>query len=345
MREYELEVLDQYDMELISTRKIRGAFFCDTDRGSLLLKPVTFSEKKVPLLMSLCEHLEQNGHFCVDTPMLTKEGTGLSTYPGGGRYLLKKWFSGRECDVKREADLLAAVRNLACLHREMYWKDKEHMPSNGRDLREEYRCHNRELKKVREFIRKKTSKGDFELLYLKCFEEMFSLAKQAYEDLLKSSYEELYQKSLEEKRLVHGDYNYHNILFLTDQIATTNFEHFHMDVQMADFYYFFRKVMEKHQWDPVLGMRLLQEYDRVRGLQKEELEYLAIRLRYPEKFWKIANSYYHSNKVWIPEKNMEKLRICIAQADAKNRFVKQICATGTKNAENCIKWGFPRKNP
>lgn len=325
MREYELEVLDQYDMELISTRKIRGAFFCDTDRGNLLLKPVAFSEKKVSLLMALCEHLEENGSFCVDTPILTRDGTGLSTYPGGGQYLLKKWFSGRECDVKREADLLAVTRNLARLHREMYWKDEDLMPAKGRDLREEFLCHNRELKKVRAFIRRKTSKGDFELLYLKCFEEMYSLAQKAYEDLLKSSYEDLYQKSLEEKWLVHGDYNYHNVLFLTDQVATTNFEHFQIDVQMADFYYFFRKVMEKHQWDDVLGMKLLKEYHRVRKLKKEEVEYLAIRLSYPEKFWKIANSYYHSNKAWMPEKNLEKLRICMEQTAAKNRFVSQIC--------------------
>ena len=322
MREYELEVLDQYDMELCSTRKIRGAFFCETDRGSLLLKPVSFSEKKVPLLMKLCEHLEQNGAFHVDTPVLTRDGTGLATYPGGGRYLLKKWFSGRECDVRRETDLLAAVGNLARLHGQMFWTDEELTPSVGRDLRDEFLSHNRELKKVRAFIRKRTLKGDFELLYLKCFEEMFELAQTAYENLQASSYETLYQKSLEEKRLVHGDYNYHNVLFLSDQVATTNFEQFHIDVQMADFYYYFRKVMEKHQWDCGLGMKLLEEYDRVRRLEKKELEYLAIRLSYPEKFWKIANSYYHSNKAWMPEKNMEKLRICIAQTEARKGFVK-----------------------
>ena len=50
MREYELEVLEQYDIEVRSTRKIRGAFFCDTDQGGLLLKEVHFSEKRAPLL-------------------------------------------------------------------------------------------------------------------------------------------------------------------------------------------------------------------------------------------------------------------------------------------------------
>ena len=32
--EYELEVLENYDIEVRSTRKIRGAFFCNTDEGN-----------------------------------------------------------------------------------------------------------------------------------------------------------------------------------------------------------------------------------------------------------------------------------------------------------------------
>lgn len=37
MREYELEVLEQYDIEVISTRKTRGAYFCNTKEGLMLL--------------------------------------------------------------------------------------------------------------------------------------------------------------------------------------------------------------------------------------------------------------------------------------------------------------------
>ena len=33
MQEYELGVLEQYNIEVISTRKTRGAILCDTDQG------------------------------------------------------------------------------------------------------------------------------------------------------------------------------------------------------------------------------------------------------------------------------------------------------------------------
>ena len=83
-----------------------------------------------------------------------------------------------------------------------------------------------------------------------------------------------------------------------------------------------RKILEKHQWDDVLGMKLLKEYHRVRKLKKEEVEYLAIRLSYPEKFWKVVNFYYGSRKVWIPAKNMEKLEKILKQEEEKSWFLK-----------------------
>ena len=324
MREHELEVLSQYDIEIKSTRKIRGAFFCDTNRGNVLLKEVHFSEKRAPLLVLLCRQLESRGYPDVDMPILTKEGDCLASGRDGRKYLLKRWFSGRECDVKKEQDLLAAVRNLARLHLLMYWEAQEEPPAQGRDLREEYFRHCREMKKVRAFIRAKRNKGEFELLYLKHFEGMYRLADSVKNRLADSSYEQLLQKSLAEKRLVHGDYNYHNILFPGNQPVTVNFDSFRPDVQMADLYYFLRKVMEKHRWRRERGEKLLRAYSSIRPLSDAEQEYLALRFCYPEKFWKIANAYYHSNKAWIPEKSVEKLKICVEQTGERKQFAEQI---------------------
>ena len=91
-------------------------------------------------------------------------------------------------------------------------------------------------------------------------------------------------------------------------------------------YYFLRKVMEKHGWKERLGDNMLNAYSAIRPLSGREMEYLKIRLAYPEKFWKIANSYYHSNKAWISVKNMEKLNTAIRQTKEKERFIDNIFA-------------------
>ena len=103
------------------------------------------------------------------------------------------------------------------------------------------------------------------------------------EVLLESRCEELYQDSLRERVMVHGEYNYHNILICTDGIATTNFEKFRIHVQMEDFYYFLRKTMEKHEWDARLFDHMMNAYSAICPVTDREMEYLKARFIYPEK--------------------------------------------------------------
>ena len=174
-------------------------------------------------------------------------------------------------------------------------------------------------------------------IHLQYFDKMFHQAQRTIEKLEESKYEALYRESIEQKKLVHGDYNYHNILVLPEKmgenikkeagelsLAVTGFEHFCMDVQVQDLYYFLRKVLEKYHWDERVGDALLEAYDSVRPLSKEELEFIAVRLSYPEKFWKTASGYYRSNKAWTSEKNVEKLSRSIAETEEKMKLLKNL---------------------
>lgn len=324
MKDYSLNVLEQYDIEVNSTRKVRGAVLCDTDVGALLLTEAAVSDHKLPVLEMLLTQISGCGYERVDSIFINKEGELITEAEDGTRYVLKRWFSGRECDVKREQEVLEAVRNLARLHRMMKLPGEESGEFPGNNLQEEFRRHNRELRKVRTFIRNRTAKGTFEQVVLEHFEAMYLWAEQAEKKLLSSAYERLTQTSREEGTIIHGDYNYHNVWMTSKGIATTNFEHFANDIQASELYYFMRKVLEKHEWNTELGRAMLRVYQEIMPLSEEERDYLAIRFSYPEKFWKLINSYYHSNKAWIPEKDVEKLRTVIAQTERKKRFLESI---------------------
>lgn len=306
MKEYSLNVLEQYDIEVNSTRKVRGAILCDTNEGVLLLMEAAVSGKKAPMLGQLTTHIVNRGYKGVDCMFINKEGEFISKAEDGTRYVLKRWFAGRECDVKKESEALEATRNLARLHNLMKMPGEEWKDFRGNDLNNEYMRHNRELKKVRTFIRSKTTKGAFENVILQNFDKMYEIAQNTGFCLKQSGYEKLRAASEEEGAVTHGDYNYHNVIVTSNGMVTTGFEHCRMDIQVSDLYYFIRKMMEKHRWNVELGRAVMRAYQDIKPLTPEEKEYIAIRLSYPEKFWKITNSYYHSNKAWIPEKNVEK---------------------------------------
>lgn len=332
MREYELEILEQYDIEVTGTRKVRGAFFCDTNEGTMLLKETKMSDRRAPFFYEILSNLQSEGAMNVELPVKNKEESLISVSREGKRYILKKWFAARECDVHREKDILCAVEKLAELHTKMQWTGSgdEAGISVGRHLKEEFLCHNREMKKVRSYIRGKSKKGKFEYLYLQSFEKMFRQAQRTVERLEDSGYENLYRDSIEQKKMVHGDYNYHNVLVLSERagekmnLAVTGFEHFCIDVQVQDFYYFFRKVLEKYHWDERIGDALLEAYNKVRPMNKEEMEFIALKLSYPEKFWKTASGYYRSNKAWTSEINVEKLSRSIAENEEKMMLLRNL---------------------
>lgn len=323
MKENELDVLSQYDMEINGTRRIRGAVLCDTKQGPFLLKELSFAEKRLPNIYELYIYLGSQGCHNVDELIKTKEDAFVSESESGIKYILKRWFYGRECDSRKETDILDGVRNLACLHHVMQRPGAVN-EYDRESLDQEYFRHNRELKKVRGFMRDKTTKGEFEIQFLKHFDAMFEWAEYAKMCLEKSNYASMLQQSYDDGCFVHGDYNYHNLILLSGQMATTGFEHFYTGMQLDDFYYFLRKIMEKNQWSIQLGHRMLEQYHRILPFTDEQLEYLAIRIAYPEKFWKLANTYNRSSKAWISAKTVEKLDIAARQTQEKKQFLKSL---------------------
>ncbi len=328
MQEYERDsVLEQYDIVADSTRKTRGAILCDTDKGLLILKEVAVSSAKLPALFELYEYLASQGYVKADYPIKNREGEYVSFSQTGDKYLLRQWSYGRECNVHNTAELLKAAGNLAKLHILMRKEMENHVPA-VMHLKEEYMRHNRELKKVRKFIRGVSPKGEFEFVFLKYFDKMYYLADTALNMMEESDYDELYQESVRESHIMHGEYNYHNILITQasapSEMMTVNFDRMKKGVQTEDLYYFLRKVMEKHGWRERLGDSIMNAYSAIKPLNKKEIEYLKLRLTYPEKFWKIADSYYRSNKAWISVKNIEKMNMAVRQAEEKERFLNNV---------------------
>ena len=93
---------------------------------------------------------------------------------------------------------------------------------------------------------------------------------------------------------------------------------------MTDLYRFMRKAMEKHGWDPRLGASMMESYDRVLPTSREDRACRYYLFLYPEKYWKQLNYYMNTNKAWIPEKNVEKLKLLEEQETGRRQFLREI---------------------
>lgn len=319
-------VLEEYPIEVRAVRKGRGILIVDTGQGLKKLVEFKGVEAHADFQNAIQESLWITAGIKTDRFVKTKEEGLITVDRDGKKYVLKEHIEGVECDLKNQQDIFALARNLARLHKHLKLPKEIELqvePFSHESLKAEFEKHNRELRKIRRFVRERSAISTFETRFLKEFEQFYTEGVEALELLSSSRYETLRDNSTCQRMVCHGDYNYHNVLFEKNEKATVNFEKCHIGIQMEDLYDFMRKILEKNNWDIKLGRKILAEYRSIREITTEEQENLYIRLMYPEKFWKLANQYYNSNKAWISGKTIEKLEVTTLQNNKKQEFLKK----------------------
>lgn len=327
MNDRAVSLLGQYDIEVLRTRKGRGAILCDTNQGCLIFKEYAGNENKIRIQDRLLNHIRETGKIQVESILPTREGSLFVKDMEGNSYVLKTYAEGRECNIYEKKECLEAVRVLARLHgcMELSQTEMDGLPADGFFAGREYEKHNRELRRVRKYLKQRGQKIGFEIGLLNSFDYFLEQALAVTEEWNRYRLEN--SRGHERKETVlycHGDYQYHNILWGQEEWFVVNFEKCLPDNPIRDLYLFLRKLLEKSSWSVSLGKELLAAYQEERPISDESRMDLYYRLAYPEKFWKIVNFYYNSGKAWIPERNREKLEKLVVQEKEKQIFLDEI---------------------
>lgn len=169
----------------------------------------------------------------------------------------------------------------------------------------------KEITRVQSYIRRRKNKNALEQLIMK---ETPYFAEQA--DTAIGMLGEISGRL--ENQVCHGDFHYHNLIYSPEENWICQSSRFHLGPQIMDFYLFLRKCMEKQNWDWGLAENLLTIYRQDCPVKSEELQFLYCLFLFPEKYWKQLNFYIQSNKAWMPEKNVVKLRNVI-ELEAKRQ--------------------------
>lgn len=325
MNDRAVSLFDNYEIEVIRTWKGRGAILCESDKGLLILKEYNGPMNKIFFQDALLNHIKEAGFPRVESILRTKEGELIVFDQDRVPYIVKTYFEGRECNNRELEECRQAVRALAQLHNCSDLSEWEGFVSQPVfHIEKEYEKHNKELKKVRRFLREKSQKTAFEIYLIEHYDYFFDIALQVTGEMRYYIYDTKKTKLEEFPIVCHGDYQYHNIIQTKEGMAFINFEKCIRDDPVRDLYLFMRKLLEKNNWSQTLGDTLLCAYDEKRTLSKEDYRQLYYRFAYPEKFWKIVNFYYNSGKAWIPGRNMEKLEKLLTQEKEKQNFLETI---------------------
>lgn len=321
MEDKQEQTIEKYGFTVKKRYRTRGAVLLDTGDGPCLLREYERIAAHFEWENHIKEHLAECGMKNTDRVIPNLEGNLVTEWESGEKYVVYQWFLGENCDYHSVHCLREAAKNLAQLH--YHLKDFAAQEVVLEDnLVMQYRRYNRELKRVYLFMKEKKRKNEFELYAMSSFAQFYEKAKKALGWLETAAY--FKEKGTKTRDLCHGAYNYHNLIATKNGMATTNFEHAGYGVQMMDLAYFFRKVMEKNEWDAKIGEAMLEGYGSVLTLGRKEREFLAVVLSYPLKYRKLMNQYMNGKKTWISDKNMQKLIGVREQENVKTGYLQSL---------------------
>ena len=316
------EVYEAYDMQIESIGRGRGAIILRTDKGIRQIASLSVTDERLQQEKDFKDKMYDKGFCYIDRVIPNVDDEIVTCDRYGNPYVCREYFEGRECSFSNIRDLEKAVLNLALLHkagRELYIEEGSRpllkMPGNlDRKVRE--------LRRIRNFIRDRNKKNDFEILYIKSFDYFFEQAEKCLE---------LYCLHFKcDERWIgycHGSYNYHSVMFCDGYIATTNFDRFHVGYQLMDLYQFLRKTMEKNKYDIEVARDILSAYNQMMHLSREDYEFIYLMYSFPEKFWKISNRYMNTRKSYISPVLVEKLQKVIEDDQEKLKILSEISDT------------------
>ena len=102
MEEKSVEFLGNYEFNVYHVGRVRGAYVLTTDKGTKLLKEYGGTEKRASSEQKVLQHIKTEGMSFVDCYVPNKEGMFITKDEYGTSYVVKDWFLGEECNVKRQ---------------------------------------------------------------------------------------------------------------------------------------------------------------------------------------------------------------------------------------------------
>lgn len=323
MQGIEKEITVNYGLEVRNLFAYKDMSTVVTSNGRKLLKRIPFSAERVKFVHGAKEHLAKNSFDNVDRFLCTLSGEPYFIY-NNSCYTLVDFIDGRESSFDNDNDVKIAAKVLAQMHR----ASRGYLAPEGCKVQDElgkmpcyFEKRLEDIKKMRKQARK--GKTRFDEMFLQYSDYYIKVGARTLEEVALSNYASLVEKTRKEALFCHHDYTHHNIIMGGNNVIVTNFDYCCYELRVYDIANFIRRKMRKCDWDISKTELILQSYDEVEPLSREELTVMGIILQFPQKFWRVVNRYYNSRRSWSERSFVSRLQEVINEIEPFEEFIKK----------------------
>lgn len=293
---------EEYGTSVYNVIPYKEYYIVGSPSGEKLLKRVGLSHDRIRFIHYAKEHLNKNGFKNIDRYMCTLKGEPFIVAEGD-TYILSDFIKGKESDFELREHIIKAARLLASMHSKSkgFIPPADCRPCDYLGALPSYL--QKRLNEIRRLLKTANrGKTRFDYLFIKCADDFCKQGADAIDSLNNSKYFELVEQFKKTGGLCHHDFTYNNIILKDGEMWLKNFEYCCLELKVYDLANFLKRKMRKCNWDINEAYVILKEYRSIEDITRDEFNVLKIMLQFPQKFWRVVNRYYNSNKSWS-EKN------------------------------------------
>lgn len=295
MEDLNPQVVRGFGRKLKSYNKLRGMYVCNTDKGIKQVKKLEIKKEIIMFEYMVKELLYNKGFKNIDRSCVALDGMPYYIL-NDALYVMSDYIEGVECELNKNLD--SAVEQLATMHKFASGLElsKCNEPLNLINL---YKKRTVEMGRLKKRITSISNLTNLDLLILKNYDEYYNQCIKSIEMLENSDYKHVLQLAKQKGDFCHNNYREENIIINIKGVYIKNFESSCCDTHLIDLVNIIRRYMKKNYCDEQEAYRILETYNKIKPINKEDIKIILAMLTFPYKFLKVCNIYYNKRRSWV----------------------------------------------
>lgn len=318
-------VLKKYDFKVKDFTKVRSVYKVETEDGFICLKKMKHGKNKIANGQLLVEELKQNGFLNTAKYYNTKTGNKY-VKSGNSLFYATQWLNGQECNLNDISEAEECVKLLAKFHLASVNINtkKFEIRNNLKNWPKVFTNDLIDLEKFKKIIENKKLKDEFDIKYLEYIDDFYCRGMDALGFLNESEYYKISKTANDKKSISHDSFYYQNIIRVKDEYYIIDLNSIIIDIHVNDVGKLIRRLMFKreYKWDFNKAKSLIEAYNSINKLNKNEIEVMLALVIFPHKFWKLGKKRYVKHKNWTEDKFMKKLNKLINYDVLEQKFME-----------------------
>lgn len=320
------KIVSEYDLKMKACIKIKSSYKIDTNNGTICLKRIRHGRLSVKNGSILADELVKNSFNYTTKYIRTKDGELFVKYKKTYFYATE-WINGEECDLNDIDEAIKCSKLLAEFHIVSSKIDtrKFKIKNNLKNLPQVFNANLSEIEKNKRIIEKKKVRNEFDIAYENVVDDFHYRGMLALNLLNNSDYYKLSKEANRKMTICNDSFYNHNIIKKDEFYYIIDLNNIMIDLQINELAKYIRRIMFKksYKWDFSKAKEIIEAYNSVRKLTKNEVEVMLALIIFPYRFWKLGNRRYVKHKKWNEIKYMNKLNRLIKYNEYQQRFLDE----------------------